>query len=906
MFKRTFRSIAAIVRRRRKQLLRMLGLLPQQNLLANYVMQNGELIDKVGGEGQELLFPCFEGDGSSNSISFGQEDLINNSAYSICVSFVKQEPASEEIVIAQSDLGNSSLVKGNFFIDQKDGNIRVVAYDGTSTFVENFAIANGSIVNVVLTYDGTTIKIYNNASLLAEDNSTLSGFNSRVNVDFHVGRSGHTSVFRYTNTEIWNLKTYKRALTLPEITAMLTGNPPIDYTMSAPLIGHAYGFKSDGKVITGTPSNATCFDGLCNYNTEEGYNVAPDGNNNLVIPQSHTDPTKDVLGAELVDFLGGNAIAPYCKVDFEQVGIDIFDRTKTLYNEIDTTTYEGFDPAHVYRWNATELMRGVEWIKSLQPDWHIFMKLRDEDKTLEQFTVYRSGYNNALSFDGIDDYVLFEGVDVIIDASIRVNIADSGWQILTLAEAISNNIFYQSGSTAYLGRGETVYTECLIDYAILISANKTYTYNLNGSGQMVIDSGDVLASVSRISNGDFSDGSNSWALVNDIEGYSNTEVVDGVLMMTSGNNKYAITTPHVLQNLLFSNTSKWRFTFDVKGNIGEIITLEIQTDSIIVKNFTLTKNNEWETIVYEEEFVYSGNHRFFFHPINGTNLGTIFYLDNINVDAIFSSCNGTIHGAEWAFDEDATPTGETTYAKLTKILKATKDKVTDVTDYALYINSNSAMLNQNGVPAEVGDTVSKIHSISNELIVSQTDETKQPMLQADGSLLFDGVDDGLKVSALQSFNDDITVLAWVKFDDINSTISDWFLGNYNDDSGEWLMLWKDNTMFKFEVDDDVDKKTTEFSSSGYSSNEYILLCGTLDRTSNLMCLNINGVNVNSLNTTGLGDVTSTTPITIGKDALSDRYYHQGGIGEVIIDSKKAWSESEILTYYNKTKSKYGL
>jgi hypothetical protein len=157
-----------------------------------------------------------------------------------------------------------------------------------------------------------------------------------------------------------------------------------------PLTGHAYGFDANGNVITGEASDNSCFEGLCEWNPEEAYNNAPAGSNNLVIPESRINKGKDIEGYDIVTYNGAGAIPPYCVVIFPELTNDIFDRTDSLYWNIDLLSLYGVVDEYQERgFTAETLMRGTEFLKSLQPNWNIFLKKRASDGAIERILGYK-------------------------------------------------------------------------------------------------------------------------------------------------------------------------------------------------------------------------------------------------------------------------------------------------------------------------------------------------------------------------------------------------------------------------------------------------------------------------------------------------------------------------------------
>ena len=248
--------------------------LPQQNLIANYVMQNGELVDKVGGAGQELLFPCFKGDGSSKTLN-----MMENYSFSagFSVSFrakIKSKTTNNRYIT--KGVGTS----GTWMISMgaiSDNAIRIYARDNNNNTKDwtsslTSTIGTEELITVVFNLTLNKIQLYKNTTLVDSGiigSSWDSGF-SNATKNLFVGSLGTAG---WLDGSISDLRIYDSELTSADVTELVakTSTKEIDYYF--PLTGHAYGFKADGTVITGVSSDATCFEGLTTYNPEEGYNL---------------------------------------------------------------------------------------------------------------------------------------------------------------------------------------------------------------------------------------------------------------------------------------------------------------------------------------------------------------------------------------------------------------------------------------------------------------------------------------------------------------------------------------------------------------------------------------------------------------------------------------------------------
>jgi hypothetical protein len=97
-------------------------------------------------------------------------------------------------------------------------------------------------------------------------------------------------------------------------------------------------------------------------------------------------------------FAGGNAIPTYCLIDFSGITGDNATAIKAIFNRSNDATitdgdnqaYAGYDLENPYRWSVETLLRQPEFIRSLQDNWHIFMKIRDDDRALERLVTYLS------------------------------------------------------------------------------------------------------------------------------------------------------------------------------------------------------------------------------------------------------------------------------------------------------------------------------------------------------------------------------------------------------------------------------------------------------------------------------------------------------------------------------------
>ena len=341
--------------------------LPMDNIVANYVMQDGVLVDKVGGAGQELLFPCFYGTGAEG-ISNIESFALSDGKFIEFSMLAESQGAGTEASILRSNSLYQKLSIPN------DATLNIEFQNGFSCSFPNI-----------------TSKIIDKEVVLK---ITRSGDDYTLDID---------GIFDQTSTADTGHDDFVITDIAGNITKPFKGklyNINLNNEYHYPLTGHAYGFQSDGTPIIGTPSDSTCFEGLCNYNPEEGYNIATSGNN-LVIPQSKINPLLDVEDDTLVDFLGGNAMPPYAVLNTENLTGDhatviqaIMDRDGAIIDpDNQAFGYHG-DPLNQY-WNISTLLRGSEFLSSLNKiGWQVFTKTRSTDKALEGLTIYIRSENS--------------------------------------------------------------------------------------------------------------------------------------------------------------------------------------------------------------------------------------------------------------------------------------------------------------------------------------------------------------------------------------------------------------------------------------------------------------------------------------------------------------------------------
>jgi len=128
------------------------------------------------------------------------------------------------------------------------------------------------------------------------------------------------------------------------------------------------------------------------FDKNVAYNLNVDGSVSL---ESPVVSGFDTSGNALSYYLGGNAIPTYCLIDFSAVTGDnataikaIFDRDNDLITDGDNKAYPDYDLENDYLWSVETLLRQPEFIRSLQDDWHVFLKQRTTDEALEQLVVY--------------------------------------------------------------------------------------------------------------------------------------------------------------------------------------------------------------------------------------------------------------------------------------------------------------------------------------------------------------------------------------------------------------------------------------------------------------------------------------------------------------------------------------
>ena len=250
--------------------------LPRSNLVANYVMQDGELIDKVGGEGQVLFYPILD----SDSLITGYSETGDNRVYNQ--------------YLFNSDSSTQNAVK---LVDVSDGTDYTYDYYTTST-----------------------------ETLSNKSDITSS---SQISIEIDSG----------------------------------------DYVTNVKLDGVLV--KADVTIDSWTGIgivNAYIFGNYITIPTEDIETMTFNGN--------------DVFGAEVNTFLGGNVIAPYCRIAFpEIVDLDVFDRTNTTIWDATNKVFKDslLDiSANIRTWNVDQLLRGNEFLSSNNViGWLLFVKTKN-------------------------------------------------------------------------------------------------------------------------------------------------------------------------------------------------------------------------------------------------------------------------------------------------------------------------------------------------------------------------------------------------------------------------------------------------------------------------------------------------------------------------------------------------
>ena len=173
--------------------------LPQQNLIANYVMQGGELVDKVGGAGQELLFPCFKGDGSSGahnvSIPYNEFNFNITGKFSIAFDVYVREKGTFQGLIVKREI--TSADAADWFVNIGYGNLSFNISNGSNIYQVYFSVENNTKYSIVVTWDGTlnvssNLKIYANNVIKRSTSITASPQTSTAGV---VIGSNKTEIF---------------------------------------------------------------------------------------------------------------------------------------------------------------------------------------------------------------------------------------------------------------------------------------------------------------------------------------------------------------------------------------------------------------------------------------------------------------------------------------------------------------------------------------------------------------------------------------------------------------------------------------------------------------------------------------------------------------------------------------
>jgi hypothetical protein len=132
------------------------------------------------------------------------------------------------------------------------------------------------------------------------------------------------------------------------------------------------------------------------------------------------------------DYLGGSAIAPYCKLRMPELSsLDIFNRIApfdiygnaiVIWNE-DNTKWDGFavdGDEETYRdWGASTFMLGNEFLYSLNIEgWQVFVQLRSTDGALERIVAYLRT-ENSFYVDKAEDTMLDTFMDVEFELGVN-------------------------------------------------------------------------------------------------------------------------------------------------------------------------------------------------------------------------------------------------------------------------------------------------------------------------------------------------------------------------------------------------------------------------------------------------------------------------------------------------------
>ncbi len=251
--------------------------LPQQNLLANYVMQNGELIDKTGGTGQTLFYPILD----SDSLITGYSETGDNKAYNQ--------------YLFNSDAGTQNAV-------------RLVDVSVNTDFTYDYSVAG--------------------ADVTSKSGITLS---SQISIEIDSG----------------------------------------DYVTNV---------KLDGVLVkTDVTINSWTGTGIVNAYIFGNYITIPEED-----IETMTFNGSDVFGAEVNTFLGGNVIAPYCRIAFTEIsgaGNDVFDRTDVAIWDATNKVFKDtlLDvSANPRTWNVDQLLRGNEFLSSNNViGWLLYVKAKN-------------------------------------------------------------------------------------------------------------------------------------------------------------------------------------------------------------------------------------------------------------------------------------------------------------------------------------------------------------------------------------------------------------------------------------------------------------------------------------------------------------------------------------------------
>jgi hypothetical protein len=499
----------------------------------------------------------------------------------------------------------------------------------------------------------------------------------------------------------------------------------------------------------------------------------------FTFPIEFTADGVDVYGCPIIDWSDVNSEPPCAIITFPEIeSYDIFDRTNTLIWSSDNLAYDGFgEELYPRRWKVSTLLRGNEFLSSLTIGaWKVFV--RESGGGLKQIVAY--SLSTSREVQGGRCYKSTTGTETI---SYGIGLANA--EITYLDETGTEQTITANSSgviTLTIGYHGIAWIKDGDNYTHLWLRDEgagTTSYDCVGDANGTIANANLdtfHAKDIRFESYQDKYGYSIAALSNGTDDYVQPEVsqnanqriecefvalnTDVVAAQGSNgtwwgwkNTNFVYNQNSNAVNFGLVDNDKHKLIIDNKNNL---LYFDDNTP-LVIPSINNTQNIEIFRILagFEQEMILF-NWRYYLDDVLIRNLvpqenGTL--LDTVNNASYSSQGAGDLETLliPLRYSSDGTPTSLDIFGNTptylgevidfrTKILKAVKDTESDAIDYEFFIDKDSAMLGS-GVVAEIGDLVDTVHSISSDVVLSQTDEVKQPYRYADGSLLFDGVDD---------------------------------------------------------------------------------------------------------------------------------------------------------------------